>query len=201
MAARNVYYLGRPNGRCRQPNSTRSVPETMMAPATTERPSRWTEAPALSVESKSVAVETVRNNFRRRFESIREDWYDEGVDKEETAEQDAYVDFDFDFFSILSKPKNYYESLEVKFNATEDSIRSNFIRLALQWHLDKRKDEDSATSRFLEINEAYKVLSDPIKRREYDRTLYADDYNIVEYLNQYKGLILTCNGLGIRHSI
>ncbi|XP_043713668.1 chaperone protein DnaJ-like isoform X2 [Telopea speciosissima] len=104
-----------------------------------------------------------------------EDLYDEVVDEEETAEQDTYVDFDF--FSELTKPK--------------------------QWHPDKRKDEDSATSRFQEINEAYRVLSDPMRRKEYDKTcmLYDDDYNIIDYLNQYKSLILTCSGLGIRHSI
>ncbi|XP_043713667.1 chaperone protein DnaJ-like isoform X1 [Telopea speciosissima] len=130
-----------------------------------------------------------------------EDLYDEVVDEEETAEQDTYVDFDF--FSELTKPKNYYKTLEVDFSATEDTIRSNYIRLALQWHPDKRKDEDSATSRFQEINEAYRVLSDPMRRKEYDKTcmLYDDDYNIIDYLNQYKSLILTCSGLGIRHSI
>ncbi|KAJ4965412.1 hypothetical protein NE237_017261 [Protea cynaroides] len=131
-----------------------------------------------------------------------EDWYDEAVDEEAASEDhDTYVDFDF--FSLVSKGKDYYKILEVDYNATEDSIRSNYIRLALQWHPDKRKGEDSATSRFQEINEAYRVLSDPIRRREYDRKgmLSTDNYDIFEYLNRYKGLILTCNGLGIRHSI
>ncbi|KAB1203892.1 hypothetical protein CJ030_MR8G020767 [Morella rubra] len=47
------------------------------------------------------------------------------------------------------------------------------------------------------------VLSDPVKRREYDKRgmLYVYDYHITEYLNRYKGLILTCNGLGMKHSI
>nr|GMD93964.1 chaperone protein DnaJ-like [Ipomoea batatas] len=68
---------------------------------------------------------------------------------------------------------------------------------------DKQKDHGSATSKFQEINEAYQVLIDPVKRQEYDRkgTLRAYDYNIVDYLNRYKGLILTCNGLGMKHSI
>ncbi|KAL3577141.1 hypothetical protein D5086_022424 [Populus alba] len=72
-----------------------------------------------------------------------------------------------------------------------------------KWHPDKQKDEDSATSRFQEINEAYQVLSDPVRRIEYDTKgmMHIYDYNISEYLNRYKGLILTCNGLGIRHSI
>ena len=72
-----------------------------------------------------------------------------------------------------------------------------------KWHPDKQKDQGAATTRFQEINEAYQVLSDPVKRREYDRNgmLYAYDYDIIDYLNRYKGLILTCNGLGMKHSI
>ncbi|RVW65614.1 hypothetical protein CK203_033101 [Vitis vinifera] len=51
---------------------------------------------------------------------------------------------------------------------------------------------------------AVTVLSDPAKRREYDKRkglLHVYDYNMIEYLDRNKGLILTCNGLGIRHSI
>ncbi|XP_071732353.1 uncharacterized protein [Rutidosis leptorrhynchoides] len=109
----------------------------------------------------------------------------------------------FDYISLISKPKDYYRILEVDYEATEDEIRSNFIRLALKWHPDKQKDEDSATSKFQEINEAYRVLSDPTRKEEYDRKgmLYLYDYNIVDYLNRYKGLILTCNGLGMKTSI
>ncbi|CAI0447962.1 unnamed protein product [Linum tenue] len=115
--------------------------------------------------------------------------------------QDAYLNFDF--LSLVSKPQDYYKILEVDYDASEDAIRSNYIRLALKWHPDKHKDQDSATSRFQEINEAYQVLSDPERRMEYDTVgmSHVYDYNVIEYLNRYKGLILTCNGLGIKQSI
>ncbi|CAN1340853.1 Chaperone protein DnaJ [Linum perenne] len=118
-----------------------------------------------------------------------------------TDHQDAYLNFDF--FSLVSTPKDYYKLLEVDYDASDDAIRSNYIRLALKWHPDKHKDQDNATSRFQDINEAYQVLSDPERRREYDATgmSHVYDYNIIEYLNRYKGLILTCNGLGIKQSI
>jgi len=47
------------------------------------------------------------------------------------------------------------------------------------------------------------VLSNPAKRQEYDKKgiLYVQDQNVVDYLNRHKGLILTCNGLGIRYSV
>ncbi|KAJ4753279.1 Chaperone protein dnaJ [Rhynchospora pubera] len=110
---------------------------------------------------------------------------------------------DFDFLSLLSQPKDYYKILEVDYDATEEAIRSNYIRLALKWHPDKKKDEDSATSRFQEINEAYQVLSNPARRFEYDRKgiVHIQDNNVVDYLKRNKGLILTCNGLGIRYSV
>ncbi|KAF4362500.1 hypothetical protein CsatB_007676 [Cannabis sativa] len=116
-------------------------------------------------------------------------------------DQDSYLNFDF--FSSMSKPKDYYKILEVGYDATDDAIRSNYIRLALKWHPDKQRDQDCSTFRFQEINEAYQVLSDPVKRLEYDKNemQYVYDYNIIEYLNRYKGLILTCNGLGIKHSV
>lgn len=135
-----------------------------------------------------------------------DEWDDSQTQPQQQQQQqqpDQDSCFNFDLLSLLSRPKDYYKILEVDYDATDDAIRSNYIRLALKWHPDKQKDEDSATSRFQEINEAYQVLSDPVRRREYDKKgmMHIYDYNISEYLNRYKGLILTCNGLGIRHSI
>ncbi|XP_039071468.1 uncharacterized J domain-containing protein C3E7.11c-like [Hibiscus syriacus] len=127
------------------------------------------------------------------------DW-DDRPEEAEKAEQD--YNLNFNFLSLVSKAKDYYKILEVDYDATEDAIRSNYIRLAL--HPDKHKDdENNATSRFQEINEAYQVLIDPVKRSEYDKKgmLYAYDYDIIEYFNRYKGLLLTRNGLGVRQSI
>ncbi|KAH7850096.1 hypothetical protein Vadar_027903 [Vaccinium darrowii] len=133
-----------------------------------------------------------------RYEFAHEN---EDTEQEEEEEHDAFLNFDF--FSALYKRRDYYSVLEVDYDATEDAIRSNYIRLALKWHPDKQKDQDNATSRFQEINEAYQVLSDPVKRREYDNKgmPYVCGYDVMEYLNRYKGLILTCNGLGLKHSI
>ncbi|XP_039114884.1 chaperone protein DnaJ-like [Dioscorea cayenensis subsp. rotundata] len=112
--------------------------------------------------------------------------------------------FGFDgFLSLLLKPKDYYQILEVGSDASDETIRSNFIRLALKWHPDKRKDEAGATSRFQQINEAYQVLSDPVKRQEYDaqgiRNIQGSSLN--NYLNRNKGMILSCHGLGTGFSM
>uniref|UniRef100_A0A0D6QWE1 J domain-containing protein n=1 Tax=Araucaria cunninghamii TaxID=56994 RepID=A0A0D6QWE1_ARACU len=102
-------------------------------------------------------------------------------------------------FSQTQRVNDYYKVLEVDFDATEDKIRTNYLRLALKWHPDKHKGDDSATAKFQEINEAYNVLSDRVKRLEYDSMGSYDvhQYTLAEYLSRFKGMILTCNGLGI----
>ncbi|PIA39970.1 hypothetical protein AQUCO_02600428v1 [Aquilegia coerulea] len=100
--------------------------------------------------------------------------------------------------------KDYYKVLEVDYDATDEKIRLNYRRLALKWHPDKHKGNHTVTAnaKFQEINEAYRVLSDPAMRLDYDITgNYAiDRYTLGEYLNRFKGMILTCNGLGIDHA-
>ncbi|XP_039034139.1 chaperone protein DnaJ-like [Hibiscus syriacus] len=101
-----------------------------------------------------------------------------------------------------SPSKDYYKILEVDYGATDDNIRLNYRKLALKWHPDKHKGDSAVTSKFQEINEAYNVLIDPEKRFEYDLTgIYEiDKYTLGEYLARFKGMILTCNGLGISHT-
>jgi molecular chaperone DnaJ len=63
--------------------------------------------------------------------------------------------------------KDYYEILGVPRNATKEEIKAAYRRLALQYHPDRNKSPD-AEEKFKEISEAYAVLSDDEKRRQYD---------------------------------
>jgi curved DNA-binding protein CbpA len=65
--------------------------------------------------------------------------------------------------------KDYYAALGLAPDATEEEIRKSYRRLALQWHPDRNAGNTSAAERFKGISEAYAVLVDPAKRREYDR--------------------------------
>lgn len=98
--------------------------------------------------------------------------------------------------------KDYYKVLEVDYDATEENIRLSYRRLALKWHPDKHKGDNAVTAKFQEINEAYTVLIDPVKRFDYDISgnHEVEKYTLPEYLTRFKGMILTCNGLGISHT-
>ncbi|BBE42295.1 J domain-containing protein [Conexivisphaera calida] len=69
--------------------------------------------------------------------------------------------------SAGSGEKDYYEILGVPRDATPDQIKAAYRKLALQYHPDRNKSPD-AEEKFKEITEAYAVLSDPEKRRQYD---------------------------------
>ncbi|MEA2243673.1 MAG: curved DNA-binding protein [Solirubrobacteraceae bacterium] len=64
--------------------------------------------------------------------------------------------------------RDYYDSLGVPRDASEEDIRRAYRRLARQYHPDVNKDA-GAEDRFKEVSEAYEVLRDPEKRERYDR--------------------------------
>jgi len=64
--------------------------------------------------------------------------------------------------------RDYYEVLGLPRNASGEEIKRAFRKLAFQYHPDHNRDPE-AEDKFKEINEAYQVLSDPEKRRSYDR--------------------------------
>lgn len=65
--------------------------------------------------------------------------------------------------------KDYYKTLGVDRAASQKEIKAAYRNLARKHHPDVNHDDPSAESRFKEINEAHEVLSDPAKRKMYDR--------------------------------
>ncbi len=68
--------------------------------------------------------------------------------------------------------KDYYNLLGVDKNASKDEIKKAFYKLAAKYHPDKKGGDEA---KFKEVNEAYQVLSDEKKRKEYDT--YGQTFN------------------------
>ena len=69
-------------------------------------------------------------------------------------------------------PRNYYVVLGVTRGATPDEIRSAYREHAKALHPDRAGDD--GTGPFQELSEAYATLSDPARRREYDRAMESE---------------------------
>lgn len=72
-------------------------------------------------------------------------------------------------FCQMAKSKNYYQILGIDEQATAEQIKKSYRSLARKFHPDRNPDRPDAEERFKAIQEAYDVLSDPAKRKEYDR--------------------------------
>ena len=64
--------------------------------------------------------------------------------------------------------KDYYQILGISRQSTPEEIKKAYRRLARQYHPDMNKGDKKAEERFKEISEAYSVLSEADKRKQYD---------------------------------
>ncbi len=63
---------------------------------------------------------------------------------------------------------DYYKTLGVDKKASTEEIKKAYRKLARQYHPDRNPDDKQAEARFKEISQAYDVLGDPEKRKQYD---------------------------------
>lgn len=69
----------------------------------------------------------------------------------------------------MSTKRDYYDVLGVDKSADATAIKKAYRKLAMKYHPDKNPGDKEAEEKFKEINEAYEVLSDETKRRNYDQ--------------------------------
>ena len=64
--------------------------------------------------------------------------------------------------------EDYYQVLGVEPEATDQTIKEAFRKLAFKYHPDRNRENAAAVEKMKQVNEAYAVLSNPAKKREYD---------------------------------
>jgi curved DNA-binding protein CbpA len=74
--------------------------------------------------------------------------------------------------------RSFYEILEVDRTASQEAIKKSYTNLILKNHPDK-DTESKNSSKFIQIDTAYKTLRDPAKRKEYDAELFQKQSNHV----------------------
>ncbi|HEV2735251.1 MAG TPA: DnaJ domain-containing protein, partial [Longimicrobiaceae bacterium] len=68
---------------------------------------------------------------------------------------------------MATQSKDFYRILGVAENASADEIKKSYRKLAKKYHPDANPNDTTAAERFKEISEAYSVLSDDDKRKQY----------------------------------
>jgi DnaJ-class molecular chaperone len=74
---------------------------------------------------------------------------------------------------------DYYETLRVPQDATQKQIKDAYRKLAFEYHPDRNRGNPESTAKMKSLNEAYAVLSNPAKRRDYD--VYRRQYGSSAY--------------------
>lgn len=81
--------------------------------------------------------------------------------------------------------KNYYDILGVSKTATQDEIKKAYRKIAIKYHPDKNQGNKEAEEKFKEASEAYSVLGDADKRKEYDNPTtganFKSDFNYGDF--------------------
>lgn len=85
-------------------------------------------------------------------------------------------------YALKAMARDYYESLGIPRTAEEKEIRSAYRKLARKFHPDVNPNDKTAEARFKEVNTAHEVLSDPEKRKKYDK--YGERWEMADQIEE-----------------
>ncbi len=92
--------------------------------------------------------------------------------------------------------KDYYQILELPYNANEQEIKKAYRKMAMRYHPDKNTGNILAVQHFREVQEAYTILSNPVKRSEYHQIRWQNP----GYQNRYAAPVTITPRLLIREA-
>lgn len=78
---------------------------------------------------------------------------------------------------------DYYKILEVSRNASIDDIKKSYRKLAMKYHPDRNQNNKAAEEKFKGINEAYRVIGDTNKKKQYDNFGHEDNHQNFNHSN------------------
>jgi len=114
--------------------------------------------------------ENLESKKDKTYEKYHSDW---GDDYEELGKRkNTKEDKEFRDAARNDELPNYYETLGITRDATQEEIKNKFRELAKKTHPDKTKEDSE--EEMVELNKAYEVLSDEESREKYDKYLKVD---------------------------
>ena len=91
-------------------------------------------------------------------------------------------------------PQNYYDILGVSRNASDKDIKSAYRRMARKLHPDVNPDDSRAQNQFKKVNEAYEVVGDPARRKDYDQ--FGDNWKHADQIRNVNAGRSSTGGIG-----
>ena len=91
-------------------------------------------------------------------------------------------------------PQNYYDILGVSRNASGKDIKSAYRRMARKLHPDVNPEDSRAQNQFKKVNEAYEVVGDPARRKDYDQ--FGDNWKHADQIRNVNAGRSSTGGIG-----
>jgi len=91
------------------------------------------------------------------------------------------------FYADRKSSPNHYDALGITSNASTKEIKTAFYKLSKKHHPDVNPDDANAVHKFSIISNAYDILGDPVKRRDYDNELLSRTPNSDPYVTYDRG--------------